>query len=112
MSWILVKYSNNYADEFDIEGFALFESEDLWNDHLKDAKNVFEGKKVVEQYFGTNESVMYDSFDEYVSNFEVFPITCEEAEFICKTLAPFKTYGHFLSIEPDDFDSAIDEDDE
>ena len=96
MKYYLVTESGNYADEFDIEGFALFkaESEDelkssLWksiseNHEVEDRENEYEeGDKhlagPMEFYFGTNEAVTYNSKEEIFEELGVSEIT--EAEY-------------------------------
>lgn len=96
---LLLNYHQNYADEFDVEGFLVL-TESEWEKHKELAAKVFgpaeeaakkaaeEAKKTktyyynrgaeVEVGFGTNESITYGSLDDYLSSFKVKEITQEQ----------------------------------
>ena len=63
---ILIKFDANYADEFDVEGFVVM-SASAWEEHKTMAKEFFENGGHAEQYFGTNEYVEFDSYEDYMS---------------------------------------------
>jgi|SRR6185369_5874980 len=75
---LLIKFDNNYADEFDVEGFLVLSQQD-WEKHQELAKKVFKQKGgEVEVGFGTNEAVSYYSLEDYLSSFDVTEITQEQ----------------------------------
>lgn len=94
---LLLKYSNNYADEFDVEGFLVL-SQSQWDEHKAKAAQRFEkvakAAKVdpnvsedswlnrrareVSVGFGTNEEVTYYSIDDYLGSFVVKELTQEQ----------------------------------
>ncbi len=71
---LLLRYSNNYADEFDVDGFIVM-SESAWEEHKAMAAKIFEEKAEVEVYFGTNEWISYYDLEEYVDSFKVTELT-------------------------------------
>ncbi len=75
---LLLSYHNNYADEFDLDGFTVM-SESAWEEHKAMAAKIFEERHSVEVYFGTNEDVSYYDLGEYVGSFKVKELT--EAQF-------------------------------
>lgn len=106
---VLVSYKSNYADEFDVSGFCIMNKED-WEDHKAKAVALFEKRAAkqgpkpdpqspnywremrniqeacqVEVYFGTNESIIYETLDCYTRSFTVKDISADEL----KTLQKF-----------------------
>lgn len=119
---VLVKFNDNYADEFDVFGFAIYNSKEdfllelykTWlfeylesgncpklefilqeNDldfddffeeaTIKDLEPYLEASDTYYQedsprefYFGTNEEVIYESFDEFKNAFEIKDISKNE----------------------------------
>ena len=71
MRHILVKYSNYWADEFPVEGFAIMDEKEYlqWEEDFRKAK-----EKDYEWYFGTNEFISY--WNE--SHFNVITLSKEE----------------------------------
>jgi hypothetical protein len=97
MNYLLIKYKKDYADEFDVKGFMV-SNEDDWNKHLSDVKRYFDlNPHTVERYFGSNEFVVYNDFEEYKRSFEIVNITSEEAETLNKLFNG--TFGDVLLIE-------------
>lgn len=74
---LLIKFDNNYADEFDVEGFLVLSQSD-WEKHKELAKKVFKQKGDVDVGFGTNEAVNYYSLEGYLDSFKVKEITQEQ----------------------------------
>lgn len=91
---VLVISSGDWADEFDLEGFGIFDK--------KEWENIKEGisDKSFEAYFGSNEFVTFDDKADYLSHIEEKQITREDAERLCELLSkPFRlgmTYGLFV----------------
>lgn len=85
----LIKYNDNYADEFDVEGFLILTDEE-WENQLHISKLVFDTLGSVEIYFGTNEFIEYDSFDEWLNTFKVKDISDELAKEIIEIFGLIK----------------------
>ena len=86
---LLVKYDNNYADEFDVEGFFVT-TEEEWEKHKAQVTKFFEKREAgkdplkrryrdgVEVYFGTNEQIIYETLDCYLRSFTATEVSDEE----------------------------------
>jgi|JI10StandDraft_1071094.scaffolds.fasta_scaffold66129_7 hypothetical protein len=96
MSKIFVEFDNNYADEFDVNGFRIMDRKN-WEKHLEKAKKTFEEEETQEVYFGTNEQIIFEGFDDYERSFTVKDITDEEAKVLSKFLG--NQYGTFLMVD-------------
>lgn len=79
MSKILVKFSDNYADEFDVDGFMVIDK-DQFNKEVELIKRLFDEYGEHEFYFGTNEALSYDNFNQWFDTFSVTDITDAEAD--------------------------------
>lgn len=76
---VLVKFSKDYADEFDCEEFWwVFGSNEIYTAWLEEYKSEFENGSV-ERWFGTDEYLEFDDFDDFMSCLSVQEITEEEA---------------------------------
>ena len=74
---VLVKFNKNWADEFDVDGYKIYNSEADWNDEKGDlADHSF--------MFGTNEGWEEGEFED--DDFTVIGISNEEAAVLRKTL--------------------------
>lgn len=73
-SWVLVKFSDNWADEMDIEGCRVY-SKDSWEKYRKLAKREFKENGSYVYCVGTNEEIEYSSYKDFISCFEVKDIT-------------------------------------
>ena len=99
MMW-LVKLTDNWADEMDIEGFSIMSTGQftLWAKTVEEvAKKIDEGHSF-EWYFGTNECIVWNSGKDFKEAFSCEVITDEEAEVLkCLLLHEFASYGLFPS---------------
>lgn len=77
--YILVKYSADYADEFDCEGFGIFEKTE-WEEIKKETEKSFEEDGSKERCFGTNEYLQFEDYDDWLRSFKEYDISEEEAE--------------------------------
>ena len=84
---LLIKFASNYADEFDVEGFIVM-SEDEWFAHKDAVTSRFENEDEIEVYFGTNESMIYESLDCYLDSFKITELTDEEHSVLQKLFNP------------------------
>lgn len=102
-----IKFEGNWADEMDISGFAIF-MDKTWDQYL----DIWKNASYPQEYcVGTNESIEFDSFNDFCRHFDVQEI--EEAE--AATIRKFfemddDCYGFFPSFEPDIEDDYDDED--
>jgi hypothetical protein len=79
--YTLVKGQANWADEIDIEYVNIWVKEE-WKRHLKDVEKYFDKRNHVEVYVGTNEAVIYYSFEEYKTTFKTTVLTEDEVKFL------------------------------
>lgn len=100
MSYLLVIFDENWADEFDCEGFKVIKK-DLWMEHLQEIKFHFDedGSKL-KCGFGTNEWLEFESFDQYKKAFKTKELTDEQAKDICELFdldieSSYETFGIF-----------------
>ena len=98
---ILVKYEDNYADEFDIAGFKIFETNDhyiKWSEEVEHAFYFDDCDLVrtgpVEIYFGTNEFVSFETIKDYQKCLEVKEISAYEADLLESLIGA--DYGIFI----------------
>lgn len=92
---LLIKYNDNYADEFDINGFQIME-ETEWNTYVAKVRLCTNWPQ--SRWFGTNEGVQWPSAQEHLQNFEVIEITEEEATPLYKNFIG-GAFGYFLQID-------------
>lgn len=111
MKYYLLNFTDNYADEFDVYGFKVLteeeylkqkeSSEKAFELRLEAAKNSKYGPNdCVEIGFGTNESVEFYSFENYMDSIKVMEINEDEYNVLAKL---FKSYGNRVSYGFDHF---------
>ena len=104
---VLVTFNDNYADEFDCDGFSVYNSKeefliDLYRSWLENIEDIDDDLDELsleeliklekkhrktnefEMYFGTNEAFYYNSFKDYKDAFEIKEITDDEYKVIKK----------------------------
>lgn len=77
---ILLTFSEEHADEFQVEGFAILERI-KWESYCEKIKDYPFPQEV---YFGTNEVIEFSSPNNYINSFEVIAIDEKQAEFLEK----------------------------
>ena len=94
---LLIKFSNNYADEFDVEGFMVW-PETKWEKHKAAAARFFakrntkplpergdpnyrrwRDEREVRVFFGTNEEIIYAGLKDYLGSFKIHELSEPEA---------------------------------
>lgn len=77
----LIKFASNYADEFDVEAFTVWDSEKT-EQFFAIAEVFFDvySKREFEVSFGTNEYLTFVSYKDFRNCFEVINIKDSEAE--------------------------------
>lgn len=120
---LLIKTKNNWADEIDTEGFAIFTKEAYFA-HLKQAEDAFAGDQEITIYVGTNEDIQFPDYKDYVDQIEVQELNFTEVLILCKAFGlkvidnhkgNFSSYGLLTllsSQELEDYISENEEDDE
>ncbi len=73
-AYLLVKFEDNYADEFDVDGFRLLRGQQ-WIEHVKE---IVEGKYPCEYGLGTNEWIEYEHPYDMLETFKVHRLTEEQ----------------------------------
>jgi hypothetical protein len=91
-SYYLIRYADNYEDEFEVSGFVVLTSREM-ND-FDTALNVLE--TIMEStelsfYFGTNEEMVYDDFKFFLEAISVSVLSKSEGAFMLKQFG--KSYG-------------------
>jgi hypothetical protein len=94
----LVKYSADWADEFDCKGFGLFKN-DEWDKLCRKVEKALEDCSLAETPFGTNESLQFDSYRAWRKCFEETDISEQEYNFLKKNFGdPFGTGSSIFDI--------------
>jgi hypothetical protein len=75
VDYVLVKFDDNWADEFDLEGFMIWEKEE-WEQHKALALRCKNWPQ--ESYFGTNEWTEWQSAKQYLDCFTEVDLSPEE----------------------------------
>ena len=77
----LIKFASNYADEFDVEAFTVWDSEKT-EQFFAIAEIFFDvyPKSEFEVNFGTNEYLIFETYKKFRNCFEVLNIEDSEAE--------------------------------
>ena len=94
---ILVKFDDNWADEVDVSGFKIFDNLEAWNKALIEFKieqEIEEDDECFDVYCGTNECIEYDSFGDFLNNFEIIEINKDTAEVFGAMFPEAKSYGY------------------
>jgi hypothetical protein len=75
---ILVKFSDNWADEFDAKGFALFTPEE-WKEYQKEVRDL---DFPLQLSIGTNQLIDYPDADGYFQMLKVQQISFKDSKMI------------------------------
>lgn len=118
MTKVLVHYSDNWADEMDVDGFAFFKCKEDWESYKSTWEKYLSDKESQEWYIGTNEAIEIDQYT-FKRCFDVVEITDAEYETLKKAFDGkmyLGTYG-FFPPSPEDFDDdweelSLDDEDE
>lgn len=81
-SHVLLKFRENWADEFDVEGFVALPTEE-WKEYKKQIKEVI-GDNSFESSIGTNQELTFGSAKQYLDCFKQSNISEEEYAFLLK----------------------------
>ena len=101
MTW-LVKLTDNWADEMDIEGFSIMSDEEFvqWMTTVSLVADKIDEGHSFEWYIGTNEWIDWENSNDFKDAFYCEVITDEEANILKRLLLEgFDKYGLFPSIQ-------------
>lgn len=93
----LVQFSDNWADEIDVEGCMIMTDEE-YEAYLAAARRAFEVRGEVSFCIGTNESIEWESIHDFEKTLFARYITEEEATVLnkCRTLPKRNQLGKTL----------------
>ena len=96
----LVRFEENWADEMDIYGFAIFTTEE-YNNWCHTLSRLREAMKhaVFTYSFGTNEEQEYEDFEEFMNCFTAKVIPAEHAKMFRGAFDTDEYYGQFPTID-------------
>jgi len=87
MSKVLVSISKDYADEFEVTGFAIFKNKE-WK---KLEKECLKKKKPFSVSFGSNQELEFENGEDLIDSLYFKNLSKEEAKIIEKKLG--KSFG-------------------
>ncbi len=99
--WVLVRFTDNWADEFNVDAMAVLPANE-WETRKASLRaeypegtnrTNYQGKKVFEADFGTNQSIEYENVDAYLARFVVKPVPAEWAKTFDRLCAPKPVVG-------------------
>jgi hypothetical protein len=93
--YLLVKYSDNWADEIDVEGFHLFTAQE-WEAYQAAIKEFFNSNDELCFGIGTNEEIEYSDAEEYLDTLRANYIS-EQQYNVLKDLFP-RGFGFFPDV--------------
>lgn len=95
--YLLIIQDRDYAYEFDVESFSV-ETYKEFEKRLKEIKAEFKKRPEQEHWFGTNEALMFEGFDDWYKSLKIKPITKEEYDTIIKLFedSEFGTHRGFM----------------
>lgn len=102
ISYYLLSYVDNWADEFDVEGFIILTEEQVktWKKALEMAGEYMSRGHTYEFYFGTNEWIDYSNIEDFRVCFKLSKISDNEVAFIRnRLLGRYASYGIIPTIE-------------
>lgn len=82
--YLLLKFSDNYADEFDVDAIVLT-TRDRWERAKADLCAAYPGGATFDAGFGTNESNSYDAYG-YLKRFKEHAVSLECARDLARAL--------------------------
>jgi hypothetical protein len=95
-----IEFSDNYADEFDVLGYALMDEDSFreWNRAMTKATELTNHGYEFEIWFGTNERLVYDKYYLLGESCEVHEIYGPDVYAISKYIT--KGYNSYVGVFP------------
>lgn len=105
MSKVLVKWSDNWADEMDIEGFVIM-TDSEWKEYKQGIK---EKIKPFSIGIGTNEEIDYDNGEDLLAKLTAKKLTSEEYKTISGIFGNYWGFDQFQYVIEDNIAEEADE---
>jgi hypothetical protein len=87
----LVKFDNDWADEFSLTTFAVMEHKEIEKLlYLVELYFSFFPGKIIEMYFGTNEYFEFEDYKSFRNSFEIVNLTKQEVKMLGKLFPPYE----------------------
>ncbi len=80
---VIVEYNGDYADEFNVNGFAVLDSSE-YTGLMLFMERYFAKGNTFEFCFGTNECIEYQNFKRFINDFESTLISDEDYAVLTK----------------------------
>ncbi len=77
MSFLLIRYNDNWADEMNINGLAIVHR-DAWQEILEETEKYFNTNSVWECSIGTNEDLEFSSYIDWLRKFTITELSDSE----------------------------------
>lgn len=89
--YVLVKYSGNWADEIDVDGFFTT-TRKYYDELISRAREYFKNNtsNAYTYYVGTNEEIIYENIEDVLNSFSVTSITEEQYKTLWELFAVYK----------------------
>ena len=78
---IFVDWSDNWSDEIDVYGWAIFD-ESEWEKFAEELRNIPEDNYPIVHYIGSNQELWYNDYKELMESLSPKTITDEDANAI------------------------------
>lgn len=79
----LVKYKDNWADEIDVEGCQVM-TENEFHNYFNAAKKAFNECNCINFYIGSNESIEYENYEDFIKSIQIINISKDAYEVLQK----------------------------
>ena len=89
---MLVEYKGNYSDEFDVTGFKIMTDNEL-DEYMDKVKARLESGPI-EWYFGSNEYIMIEHFDDFQADFTATPLGHVDLKVLNSLFPSAHTYSY------------------
>lgn len=89
---LFIQFNDNWADEIDVRGGKIM-TEKEYEEYIAAAKKAFEVNDYIDFWIGTNESIDYTDFTDFINTLTVYSIT-EKEEDVLKRFN-LENYGFF-----------------
>lgn len=94
--YVFLTFTYNCGDEFDTHGIAILPI-DKWEKSKKLVRDYFKDKDVYELWFGTNECISLDSYENWMEGITVVEISSEQREVLYSVFDSRKVYNSVFS---------------
>lgn len=89
---LFIQFNDNWADEMDVRGGKIM-TEKEYKEYITAALKAFEVNDYIDFWIGTNESIVYRNFTDFINTLTIYSITEKEEE-VLKRLN-LENYGIF-----------------